>query len=104
MKRFLVVLAAVAGVGSSTPAHALPTGCAVAIPGGPVSCVYIALPGTGVLTLTVNSGFAVANVACTVGGAVLAGTAPSFQAVAFTRAGLCILQITGNGSARATAN
>jgi hypothetical protein len=59
--------------------------------------------GTGRLSLSVRSGAAVANVACTVGGAVLPGSAPYSGSVTFTRVGVCYLQISGYGTASASA-
>jgi hypothetical protein len=103
MRKLLAGLTAIALSGTLSPTAAHAAGCSVAL-SGPVSCTYVVLtPGTGRLSLTVTSGFAVANVGCTVGGAVLPGTAPFSGSTPFTRVGVCFLQITGSGSATASA-
>lgn len=103
MKRALLGLTAVAVVGAMAPTNAHAAGCSVSL-SGPTSCVYLVIGvGTGRLSLSVSSGFAVTNVSCTVGGAVLPGSAPYSGSMMFQRGGLCVLQITGSGSASASA-
>lgn len=105
----MLALTTVAAACLAPAAHAgtaLPSSCSVSL-AGPSQCLYVASIKTltGRLNLSVSGGYvAVAGVSCTVGGASDAGIPPYSNSTDFTRAGVCILQISGSGTASASSN
>jgi hypothetical protein len=68
------------------------------------TCTYVAVPGTGSVTLDVYSGSAAVDVTCTVGSASFSRSTRGHGYMSFFRAGSCLLKIHGFGDGYAYAD